>query len=690
MPRIKQSKLLLIASLAWALPLSGQGKKTVEPADLANVKQVSDSQISPDGKLVAYVVEIPVPGGTPKNIHIWLAPADRSGRAVPFVFSGGKDTNPRWSPDGKWLAFLSDRKNPLDEPNRSPFHFSLAGVKGRTDLEPPSPTEAGKEKGMQLWLISLDGGEAVPLTDIAGGITSFAWSHDGRYIAFVRSDGDTKQEREGKKKKYDEIVVDHDYKYARLWIYDVARHQARLLTTADMNIDDFDWSPDGARIVARVSPTPRTDDYWRVSKIVILNSATGEVEKTIEERAGYSGPRWSPDGRRIAFSEMTPRAMTDVHLIYDLDTGKKLVIEDSFPGTVEQMTWMPDGKSLLAQGIRLARRLILKVDAATGKAVTLPGTSMAADYDSSISVSKDGQTIAFVGNTPVEPDEVWIYAHDRAAVLTDTNPQVRDWSLGTEREIEWKSSKDGRTIFGVVDFPPGYQKGERYKTIVHAHGGPEEAWTIGWHGSWYNYDLLLASHGYVVLLPDPRGSDGAGPAYTEANYQDWGDGDYQDIMDGVDYLIAQGIADPHRLGVTGWSYGGYMTSWIVTQTNRFKAAVEGAGITDLFSMATTTDISPSYERGYWGRLATHRALYDQHSAVRYLQNVHTPLLILGGEADVRVPISQGEEFYNGLRFLGRDVEMVRYPREPHIFTEPAHQIDSLERILAWFDSHLGK
>lgn len=689
MERTKQPALLLIAvflciSSSWA-----QGKKVVEPVDLANLRHVSDPQISPDGKFVAYVVQTPVATSKSKNIHIWLARVNQPGHAFPFIFSSGKENDPRWSPDGSSLAFLSDRKNPMDEPNHSPFHFSLAGVEGRTDLEPPSSTTAGSNPGMQLWLISLHGGEAVPLTDIAGGITSFAWSKDGRYIAFVRSDQDTKQERERKKKKYDETVVDHNYKYARLWIYDVVKHQARLLTRGDMNIDEFDWSPDGTRIVARVSPTPRTDDFWRVSKIVILNSATGEVEKTIEPRAGYTGPRWSPDGHRIAFSKMTPRAITDVHVIYDLDTGKKFPIEHSFPGTVEEMVWMPDGKNLLALGVQLARRVILRVDAATGKAEPVPHTSTAAYYNASITVTGDGQKFAFLGNTPTKPDEVWTYAHNQATVLTDTNPQVKSWSLGTEREVEWKSSKDGRTIFGVVDFPPGYEKGKRYKTIVHVHGGPEEAWTVGWHGSWYNYDAMLASHGYVVLLPDPRGSDGAGPVYTEANYQDWGDSDFHDIMDGADYLIAQGIADPNRLGLTGWSYGGYMTAWGVTQTSRFKAAVEGAGITDLFTMATTTDISPSYERSYWGNLAAHRRLYDEHSPVRYLENVHTPLLILGGESDVRVPISQGEEFYNGLRFLGRDVEMVRYPREPHIFAEPNHQIDSLSRILAWFDSHLG-
>jgi dipeptidyl aminopeptidase/acylaminoacyl peptidase len=285
---------------------------------------------------------------------------------------------------------------------------------------------------------------------------------------------------------------------------------------------------------------------------------------------------------------------------------------------------------------------------------------------------------------------VWTYSDGRAIALTDTNPQVKEWKLGTEREISWKNSRDGRVIHGILDLPPGYTTGTRSKTIVHVHGGPEEAWTIGWHGNWYNYATMLASHGYAVLLADPRGSEGQGPAFAEANYQDWGGADFQDVMDGVTYLVDQGIADSDRLAIGGWSFGGFMTSWAVTHTDRFKAGMVGAAVTDLYSMAGTTDISPSFEESYFGELQANRSVYDARSPVRFLAQCHTPVLVMHGEADERVPISQGEEFYKGLRFLGRTAEMVRYPREPHIFTEREHQIDSLTRILKWYDEHLTK
>lgn len=677
---------LVLAFASW-VAVSAQ-KTTVEPGDIANIRRVEAPNVSPDGKLVAYTVDVPVAPGKHRNAHIWLAPTDRAGAARPFAYSEAAEDSPEWSPDGAHLAFLSDRPNPLGESDGSPWHFSIAPGTNRRDVVPPPKEESdAAKKGMQLWWIALNGGEAVPLTNIPGGIRFFRWSPDGNSIAFVRTDTDTPEERARKQTKNDQNLIDRDYHYDRLWIYDLAARQARLLTSEDLNVDAIDWSPDGSMIVARVSPTPRIDDYWRVSKVVLIDTKSGAVVRTLEEHSGYAAPTFSRDGKQVAYSRFTARGITDVHIVKSLSDGRELKLEDKLPGTIAQMLWAGIGEHLWVSEIVKAHREVVEIDTASFSVKLLPEISVDSEE---FHASHDGGTVAFLGDTPSSPAEVYVWNDGHVQALTSTNPQVAQWNLGTQREISWQNPRDRRTIYGVVVLPPGYQAGVRYKTIVHVHGGPEEAWTVAFNGNWYNYATLLASHGYLVLLANPRGSDGQGPAFTEANYQDWGGGDFADIMAGVDYLIAQGIADPDRMAIGGWSFGGFMTAWAVTHTDRFKAGMVGAGVTDLYSMATTTDISPSFSQGYMGPLADNAAVYDRHSPVRYLDQCHTPVLVLHGEADVRVPPSQGEEFYHGLRFMGKEAQMITYPREPHIFTEREHQIDSLSRILAWYDAHLGK
>ena len=674
----------------------------VQPADIANLRTVGEPRISPDGQLVAYTVHTPTAAGKPRNEHIWIASTAHAHAERLFVSSEGVDSSPAWSPDGAHLAFLSNRHNPLSDPG-SPYKFSLApgsqipSDKPPTDKKPslevkdkdtqPPPPAVPEEvpvdaKDMQLWWIPISGGEAEPLTNVPGGIRSFKWSKDGTQIAFLRTDPPTKSELDRIKEKNDEQVIDHGYHFERLWIFDLQSHQARLLTRGNENVDTLDWSPDGTSIVSRVSPTPRLDDYWRVSKVILFDAKTGAQRQVLEEVSGYQEPVFSRDGTRIAYSRFTSKRITDVHFIRTLATGKDVMLEDKLKGTLAELRWLPDGH-LFVNAYVAAHTEANEVDAGTLHAVPLTGLpATALDFD----VTPDGKIFSFLGSTPSQPDEVNVWRKGTAQVLTETNPQVKTWSLGTQRQVHWENPKDHHIVYGVLTLPPDYRDGTKYKTFIHLHGGPEEAFTVGFNANWYNYAVLLASQGYVVLQPNYRGSAGQEIAFTEGSYQDAGGVDYADIMAGVDWIEGQGMTDPGRLGVAGWSYGGFMTSWAVTHTDRFKVAMAGAAVTDVYSMATTTDIAPSYLSSYLGPL--NAAEYDRHSATKFADACHTPVLVLHGEADVRVPLSQGQEFYHALRFLNREALMVTYPREPHIFGEREHQIDSLTRELKWFDDHL--
>ena len=649
---------LMIGSLVL-----GQEKRPLKPEDVVDIRTASDVQISADGRWVAFVVTEPADPTKPqkaRDTNIWVVPADGSQPARSFAASPKSDTHPRWSPDGRYLAFLSDRGEPIGEE---------------------------KEAKNQVYLMRTDGGEAEQLTTLKGEVTDLRWSRDGKMIAFTLLDPDTEAEQKAHKEGFDQNFVDHHYKFARLWVLTLADRKAEQVTKQDVHISGFDWSAEGAELAVSASSTPRNDDnYWH-ARLVVVRRLTGEIVRSLSE--DFAGDvRWSPDGQTIAFQEYSPNRIASWLAVVPAAGGPTRPLLKGYAGTVRDFQWEADSKHLVAEFNQRTRDQFLRVDSSDGSLSEIPAETAlpAADFASSL----DGRTIAYARGAADSPPDVWAYmTGGTPGRLTGLNPQVKNWRLGAVKDISWKNQKDGTTIYGVLVTPPDFKPGQAYPTIVEVHGGPQWAWWSGWLGSWHEWAQLLASNGYVVLLPNPRGSTGQGWKFAEANRDDFGGGDFRDIMDGVDYLIGQRIADPNRLGIGGWSYGGFMTSWAVTQTNRFKAAVVGAAVTDLFSFDGTTDITPSFLRYYLLDLPfTRRADYDQHSAMSFLKNCKTPSLILHGEADERVPTSQGWEFYNGLRMLGIPAEMVTYPREHHGFRERAHQVDVLTRLLVWYDNYL--
>lgn len=665
MPRLARLGSLSVSSLLlFAGVASAAGEKhPITPEDIVAIRDALAPAVSPDGSRVAFVVREPADPkrpDRPRDSDIWVVPADGSEPPRPFAASPKAEVRPRWSPDGRYLAFLSDRG---------------------------APAEGEEEATPQIYLLRTDGGEAVALTTAEGEVQDFRWAPDGKSLAYIATDPLTEAERRKAKEKDDAVHVDHGDHYARLWVVGLDDHRARQVLRQDVQVADFAWAPGGDELAVIIASTPRVDDAW-AQKLVVVRLASGEVLRTLSDRA-YGAPRWSPDGKTLAFLELTPQRLANRLVLVDAGGGSPRPLVDDYPGTISDIAWTPDSKRLIAGGTEATRAKLVRIDVASG------GVTPVADLYGDgvdVSVSRDGSTLAYLSERLDAPADVWcLRAGGEPRQLTRLNPQLGDLLLGRMRAIEWKNRKDGKTIYGLLMTPPDYQAGQRYPTVVQVHGGPEWAWWQGWHGSWHFWGELLAAHGYVVLLPNPRGSDGQGWRFAEANVGDWGGMDLEDVLDGVDQLVAQGIADPERLGIGGWSYGGFMTSWTVTQTHRFKAAVIGAAVTDLFSFHGTTDLTPSFLKFYFHGLPYGRdEVYRKHSAMSFVQNVKTPSLVLHGEADFRVPISQGWELYNALKQLGVPTEMVTYPREPHLLGERAHQVDLLTRVLDWFDRYLKK
>jgi dipeptidyl aminopeptidase/acylaminoacyl peptidase len=631
--------------------------RQIQPADIVAIRSVNDVQISSDGKLVAFEATEPIDLHSRSRVSdVWIAPVDGNASAHRLLAKHESRTTPRWSPDGKYLAFIS-----------------------RSTISPGESKQAA-----QIYLIHAEGGEAHQITYVKGGVQSFKWSPDGTMIAFTARDA------EGAAKQLsvpgdDAVEVGHSYRFTRLWLVSLSKRKPELVTQQSFQVNDFEWSPDGSEFALRISQTPTLDDVLWHSRLIIVYRSTGQLVRTMSQHISpWEGTlRWSPDGQTIAFPNFTPAGIASWLTLKPARGGPERYLLKDYHGTLRSEEWTRDSKFLIGEAEVGAHAELLRIDATTGEVTKLAEVLASV---SGFSITPDGSTIAYLCEKPNAPSNVCVINADHTSrQLTHFNTQLASVRLGKAQEVTWNSKTDGKRIYGVLITPPSYNPAQRYPAVVIVHGGPLMAWLTGWN----DWGQLLASHGYVVLLPNPRGSEGQGWQFAEGNLDDWGGNDFRDIMDGVDSLIARKIADPDRLGIGGWSYGGFMTSWAVTHTNRFKAAIEGAGITDLISFDGTAGISPTFLKTYFLNTPFRNwSVYDTHSPIFSITKCKTPILILHGLEDDVVPVGQSEEFYHGLRLLGSPVELVLYPREGHVFHEPAHQLDVLTRVLAWYDKYL--
>jgi len=625
------------------------------------VKTVSTAVPSPDGKLAAWTETHAVMDGEKSEsvTQVYLARTDGSGRIE--LTRGEKSSNaPAFSPDSEWVFFASDR--------------------------------SGKRN---VYRIPVDGGEAEMLTNWTGTLAAFAISPNGKWVAFTGRMPDLDEDR-AKREKRDFRVLNENPHNNSLWMIPVepdvhGRREVKKVAAGPYDIGGFDWSPNSQRIAYETRPTPDADDS-RKSDILEADIETGDIRPMAATSSSESQPRYSPDGQYLAFvrSNLSAKRIDGSRIV--LLTLADLKVRE-LPATPDESpsldAWARDGSKIyFSEGLHTRAALYAMPVDGPPTVVFHPARGT---FGNAVIFNRTGTYAGLTMQTPDEPVEAYVMqvGSMKPVRVSAANVDLPKTGLGETRVIKWKA-KDGKEIEGLLTLPVNYDKSKKYPLILNIHGGPSGAFNETFIGASGLYPIAsFAAHGWAVLRANPRGSTNYGLPFRAANLDDWGGADYQDLMSGVDYVIQTGVADPNKLAVMGWSYGGYMTNWVVTQTNRFKCAAAGAGISSLISMWGTNDIPTTLDDYFEGTWYEQPERYVRMSPLAHVGNAVTPQLFLHGEADIRVPTSQGYEMYHALTRKGVPAEMVVYPRTPHGPQEPKFVLDIMRRHIDWVAKYLG-
>lgn len=639
-------------------------QKNWSPEQSIKIKNITAVVPSPDASKVLYTVREAVMTDDRSEYvnQVWLCNIDGTN---PIQLTKGEknSSNPKWSPDGRWIAFTSSR-----------------------------------ETKTNLYVLPVGGGEAEKITDVKSGVGNFDWSHESNIIAFTMIDASDAKEEKNKKAKDDAYFMDEEIKQNRLYVVwlnkkDTAgQYFQKKITNGNFNITSFDWSPDGKSIVYSHSKSPEANDNIN-SDISLVNLESATIKSIANTGAGESTPLFSPDGKLIAYySTSDPVDWSGARhaTIYSVADGKSWRLKETPDENGALLGWTPDGKNILWTEAKKTLNSIyqLSID---GKNIT-EWNKGSTQFIGTPAMNRTGTHLAFTLQNPSQLPEAYISSLNNFSPvkITRINEGYAARALPKTELVKWKSV-DGREIEGLLTYPITYQPGQKVPFILNIHGGPAGVFAQTCVASNQGaYPIAaLAEAGYAVLRPNPRGSSGYGTDFRMANREDWGGKDYQDVMAGVDHVIKMGVADENKMGVMGWSYGGFMSSWIVGHTNRFKVASIGAPVVDLSHQNLTDDIEgflPSYfKTNPWDDWSK----YDAHSPLRFVQNVKTPVLLQHGEADVRVPFSNSVMFYNALRRRDVPVRLLALPRQPHGPQEPRMVLKAMQTNVEWFDKYIG-
>ncbi len=649
----------LFALLALSFTAAAQDRHNFGPDDALALRSVRDPQISPDGQWIAYAVgalDLKEDTGD-SNLH--MVSFDGA-QHIQLTYTKMSESRPRWSPDGRYLGFLSSR-------------------------------EGDKS---QVWLLDRRGGEAFPLTTLKGGVSDFVWSPDGARLAVVSHDPDPKEkddaDKEKKKTEPPIVVTRLQFKQDGEGYLDDLRDHVYVVTVADKKsvqitsgpYDDGNpaWSPDGTRL-AFVSNRSENPDSNHNSDLFLVGAEGGEATRLTSNPGPDESPAWSPDGRWIAcVSSLKPELMwyaTEQLRLIPVAGGEARNLTASLDRNPRNPQFSPDGRSVyfLLEDSGLQHLARVPVEGGQIERV-IAGEREVEDF----ALAAQGRLAALLSEPSLPPEIFALRPDAPLAQVTRHNQEILDTvRLGEVENIHFASA-DGTEIEGFVVKPPDFESGKRYPAILWIHGGPVAQFSVGFNEMWQ----VFAGAGYVVVSANPRGSSGYGEDFSKAIFADWGNKDFQDVMAAVDHVVAKGYADPAKLGVGGWSYGGILTNYVITKTDRFAAAISGASETNYVACYGTDHYQRDWEQEL-GLPWENRELYLKLSPLTYVEKIVTPTLILCGEKDWNVPLNQSEQLYQSLRRLGRDTQLIVYPGQSHGIRKPSYQKDRYQRFLGWYD-----
>ena len=668
----------VVLSLASAASLFAQvqTKRPIGIDDIYRMQQVGNPQVSPDGKWIAYTVTSVDRTADKRLTAVWMVNWEGT-QNLRLTHGTESASSPRWSPDGKYLSFLA--------------------------------AKAGNDKS-QIWLLDRRGGEAWPLTDVKEDIGGYAWSPDGKRLVVEMSSGDDEETPgpaknvESKTKAPKPIVIDRYHfkedvegyltaaSRSQLYLFDLGSKKLKPLTT-EKNYDDSAavWSPDGTRI-AYISNHAKDPDQTGTNDIFAIDARSGATPQKIITAYAPNAQHlaWSPDGKFIAYLEgFEPKYNQynqDCLAVVASVGGAPRLLTEKLDRGVSSPEFASDGSSISFLVADDRHEYLAKVAFSGGSVETLSGVEAVISQRA----SAGGHTAA-IASTDVAAPEVYALETGKLRKLTEHNDALEaEWQLGAVEDISFKS-KDGTEVHGMMVKPPAYDASKKYPTLLWIHGGPNGQDDHSLAFNTYPLQVerqLFAARGYVVLAINYRGSSGRGAEFTRSIFADWGNKEVADLLAAVDYAVVKGIADPDRLGVGGWSYGGMLTDYLIASDTRFKVAISGAGIGNELSMFG----SDQYILQYSNEIGPPWRALDTWVKISYpflhADRIHTPTLFMGGQADFNVPIGGGEQMYQALRTLGVPTQLVIYPGQFHLFTRPSYIHDRLQRYVSWFDSYL--